>query len=227
MKIDNIGVAQAVIAHEVVDCFLAREEAPSKQPKELVSCTGGVFWGKAGEQWPRSATGEPLIPWLQIVCTEMKGLYGPFYRKQLVSFFIKENFDEVGAVSKPDASDFVVREYPLGEKLAPLQRPAGLRRHKFHRVVWKKTPDYPAISKYHGLFDDAVYTALCKAKRLKFQNRNGIKIGGWPTPLQSPQRYPGAYALQIDMTDNYQYGDSGIGYLSASGGTWYLDFECC
>ncbi len=227
MKISDVDVAKAVIAHEAVDCFLAKEESASKQPTNLLSCTGGVFWGKAGEEWPRSANDKPLIPWLQIVCSEMKGVYGPFYRREVVTFFIDEEFSEAEATSKPDAADFVVREYRLGEKLAPLKRPAGLERHKFHKVAWQKTSDYPSISKYHGLFGDSVYSALCDDKRLKFVNRSGIKIGGWPTPVQSPQRYPGEYHLQIDMTENYMYGDSGVGYLSANGGTWYLLFECC
>jgi hypothetical protein len=227
MKIVDIEVAKAVIAHEAVDCFLAKEEPVSKQPTNLVSCTGGVFWGRPGEEWPRSTSDKPLIPWLQIVCTEMKGLYGPFYRREAVCFFIDEEFSHGEAVSKLDEADFVVREYLLDEKLAPLRCPPGLERHKFHKVVWQKTSDYPAISKYHGLFDDSVYSALCDDKRLKFVNHSGIKIGGWPTPVQTGQRYPGEFDLQIDMTENYMYGDSGIGYLSASGSTWYLEFECC
>src|SRR5205085_7052251 len=103
----------------------------------------------------------------------------------------------------------------------PLRRPAGLKRHEFHRVTWQKTPDYPSISKYYGLFEDSVYSALRDDGRFKYENRSGIKIGGWPTPVQSAQRYPGAFDLQIDITENYMYGDSGVAYLSAKGGTWY------
>ena len=157
----------------------------------------------------------------------MKGLYGPFYRKKVVSFFIDDEFSECEAVSKVDKADFVVREYPIGVKLVPLQRPSGLDKHKFHGLTWQKTSDYPSISKYYGLFEESVYTTLCDGNRLGFLNRSGIKIGGWPTPIQSRQRYPGEFNLQIDMTENYMYGDSGIGYLSANGGTWYLLFECC
>jgi len=157
----------------------------------------------------------------------MKGLYGPFYRRQALCFYIDEGFSGAEAVSKQDKSDFVVREYRLGDNLTPLRRPQRMDRHKFHRVAWEKTSDYPSISKYYGLFDDSVYAALCDDKQLKYLNRAGIKIGGWPTPIQTGQRYPGEFNLQIDMTENYMYGDSGVGYLSASGGAWYLLFECC
>lgn len=227
MKIADAEVAKAIIAHEEVDCFLGKEGPASKQPTELVSCTGGVFWGKPGEQWPSSTNGKPLIPWLQIVCTEMKGLYGPFYRRQAVCFFIDEEFSAADAVSEQDGSNFVVREYPLGDKLAPLHRPAGLERHSFHRVSWQKTADYPSISKYYGLLEDSVYSDLCDDKQLNYLNHSGIKIGGWPTPVQSRQRYPGEFDLQIDITENYMYGDSGVGYLSSRGGRWHLMFECC
>lgn len=156
----------------------------------------------------------------------MKGLYGPFYQREAVCFYIDQEFEGVEAVSKVDESDFVVREYPLGEKLAPLVRPSGLDRHKFHRVTWKKAMDYPCISKYYRLFDDSAYSAICDDKRFKYVNRCGIKIGGWPTTVQTNQRYPGAFDMQIDMTQNFIYMDSGIGNLSSSGGTWYLMFEC-
>jgi hypothetical protein len=33
----------------------------------------------------------------------------------------------------------------------------------------------------------------------------------------------GCHAFGID----FMYGDSGIGYLSARAGRWYLYFECC
>lgn len=72
-----------------------------------------------------------------------------------------------------------------------------------------------------------MYDALCKIEDFKYENKSGIKLGGWPTPVQSDERYPGSYDLQIDMTENYMYGDSGIGFLSRGEGKWHLLFECC
>lgn len=227
MKITDIDVAKAVIAHEAVDCFLGAEAPTSEQPADLVSSTGGTFWGRRGEEWPRSAKGKPLIPWLQVVCSEMKGLYGPFYRRQAVCFFLDEGFSDAAAVSNEGVAEFVVRQYAPGEELAPLSRPEALSRHEFHRVAWTKTPDFPSVSKYYDLFEDSVYSAICDDEHFPYENRSGIKIGGWPTPVQTDQRYPGEFDLQIDMTKNYRYGDSGIGYLKARGDRWHLVFECC
>lgn len=226
-QVTDVKVAEAVIAHEAVDCFCGTEQKKSPQPKRLVSCTGGVFWGKVGETWPRTADGVPLFPWLQIVCTEMDRLYGAFYGRQAACFYLREDFSDYDALSTPDGGDFVVREYEKGDKLKPLARPKELKRHPFRRVVWKRLQDYPSLSKYYELFDDEVYSALCDTKNFKYGNRAGIKIGGWPTPVQRDQEYPGSHDLQIDMTENYMYFDSGIAHLSRDGGQWYVAFETC
>jgi uncharacterized protein YwqG len=219
--ITDIEVARAVIANEAVDCFCGTEQKPGKQPKQLLSCTGGSFWGRPGQSWPISADGEPLIPWLQVVATEIEGLYGPFHQRKAVCFYIRQDFAGFEEISADDRADFVVREYSLSDQLLPLARPGSLAGHPFHRVIWEKVKDYPAISKYSELFDDDVYD------RMESQNRSGIKIGGWPTPVQRRQEYPGTCALQIDMTENWRYGDSGIAYLSKSGDRWYVAFETC
>ena len=227
IKIGDDDIATAVIGYEAVECYCGKEQGNTTQPKQLVSCTGGAFWGKPGEKWPVSGKGDPLIPWLQIVCTEMDGLYGAFYKRKAVSFYIRQDPDESQAQSAFDAADFVVREYGLDDDLVPLARPKALQGHPFHRVVWKKSKDYPSLSKYFELFEERVYDSLCKIKNFKYENQSGIKIGGWPTPVQRGQEYPGSHDLQIDMTENYMYGDSGIGYLSRTDGRWSLMFECC
>jgi hypothetical protein len=149
IKISDIDVATAVIAHEAIDCFCGEEQSEAIQPAQLVSCAGGTFWGKKGEQWPVSGKGEPLIPWLQIVCGEMNGLHGAFDKRRAVCFYIRCDLNESEAVSAFDAADFVVREYGLGDDLVPLVQPKTLQGHPFHRVLWKKTKDYPSLSKYY------------------------------------------------------------------------------
>src|SRR5262245_50723248 len=144
MQVLDVEVAKAIIAHEAVECFLGKEQPGSAQPGRLVSCTGGIFWGRAGEQWPRSPAGRPLIPWLQILCADVERRY-PFFQRGAVCFYLDEDFKGFEAVSQQDASEFVVREYAIGEKLRPLTRPRGLGRHRFHRVVWKKSQDYPPL----------------------------------------------------------------------------------
>lgn len=225
--IGDIDVAMAVIAHQAVDCFRGIEQPKTIQPNKLVSCTGGTFFGIRGEKWPTTQSGEPLIPWLQVVCTDMKNVYGAFYNRKAVCFYINHDLETYEATSAVDDTDFVVREYSLNDDLFPLVRPPQLKGYPFHQVDWKRDKDYPAISSYCELFDDNVYASLCKMKQFKFENRSGIKIGGWPTPIQGRQEYPGSCDLQIDMTENYTYGDSGIGYLTRTGNHWYVNFDCC
>lgn len=168
------------------------------------------------------AVSEVVVPLRRV-----DGLSGPLYNRKAVCFYVRQPFGGYEATSTFDGSDFVVREYALDDELVPLTRPAALRGHPYHHVTWKELRDFPSISKYCGLFDEAVYRALCEVKDFTFENHSGIKIGGWPTPVQRDQEYPGSHDLQIDMTENFMYGDSGIGYLSRDGERWYVTFDCC
>lgn len=225
--ISDIDTAMAVIANEAVDCYCGEEQQQTVQPEHPVSCTGGVFYGLPGEQWPSTTDGEPLVPWLQVICKDLINPYGAFYHRQAVTFFIRNEFDDFEATSATDTADFVVREYALDQTLVPLIRPPELQNHPFHQVTWKQQPDYPALSKYTRLFARQVYRDLCDREPFEYENHFGIKIGGWPTPVQGNQDYPGSCDLQIDMTENYSYGDSGIGYLKRTGTGWYVIFESC
>jgi len=164
---------------------------------------------------------------LQIACTELDGATGAFYKRKAVSFFIRQSFTGYEATSTLDGSDFVVREYTLDDELVPLTRPSSLVGHPFHRITWEPLDDYPSISKYHNLFVDSVFDSICMMPDFRYSNHSGIKIGGWPTPLQRSQEYPGAYDLQIDMTENFMYGDSGIAYVTRTGAHWHACFESC
>ncbi len=225
-KVSDIEVAKSVIAHEAVRCFLAQETKGGK-PSKPTSCFGGIFWGKAGETWPTSADGAPLLPWLQILCADVKQAYGPFYRPQLIAFYVDPEFFGGEASSKPDKSEFVVRTYQQEDRLKPLERPKELKEHKYVGITWKETLDYPSLSKYYRLFESSVYSALCELKKFNYENKPGTKIGGWTTPVQTDQEYPDAWDLQIDGTPNYSYADSGIAYLSNRGEKWYTRFETC
>lgn len=227
VSIDDLEVAKAVIANEEVVCFCGTEQKKGPQPKtKMVSGTGGVFWGNPVDEWPTTPEGEPLIPWLQIVTSEIKGLFGPLKPLQAVCFYIDRHFDDYEATSAWDDSRFVVREYARKERLQPLERPRTLKGHPFRRVTWNKTKDYPFVSKYFELFAPEVYDAICEMKNFRYAHLSGIKIGGWPTYVQR-QEYPGGCDLQIDITENSMYGDSGVGYLSRAGDRWYVRFECC
>jgi uncharacterized protein YwqG len=227
MKVNDIELAKAIIEYEAVDCFIGQQVEFNESPAGLVSQVGGIFWGKRDESWPLSRESKPLLPWLQIVCSEMKDLYGPFYKKQLLTFFIEDEFDGSEALSLADNNEFVVREYDLGDNLVKLIPPDNLDLSSCKRVIWKASKDFPSMSKYYRLFSENVYNQLADIEDFEFENKDGIKINGWPSPLQSNQKYPGTFDLQIDVTDNFMYADSGIGFLKKSGGQWDVVFESC
>ena len=53
-QVDDVEIATAIIAYEAESCTVARMAEASGQPQQLQSGTGGVFWGRTGEEWPRS-----------------------------------------------------------------------------------------------------------------------------------------------------------------------------
>ena len=67
-------------------------------------------------------------------------------------------------------------------------------------------------------------------EQLGLDNHTGIKIGGWPSLVQREYDLllTDSYVMQIDMTENYMYGDSGVAYVyRGKDGRWYVDFDCC
>ncbi len=74
-----------------------------------------------------------------------------------------------------------------------------------------------------------------------FENTNGLKLGGWPTLIQSEvwwaplNRHPAApeYVFQVDSTEkgNWSWGDGGVGYFgrgTAPGheDEWACEWQC-
>jgi len=229
VRISDIETAKAVIGHEAVPCYVARFDwkKRKKQPATLTSCFGGRFWGRQGESWPVSAQGTPLFPWLQVNCSDVKRAYGPFYGKRVIAFYLNQDFRDGDVSSKDDEADFVVRTYLPGERLTPLVRPKPLVGHRYVEIRWREENDYPSLSKYYDLFAEETYSALCDAEGFEYDNKGGTKIGGWTSLLQTDQEYPGSWDLQISITPNFMYLDSGIAYLKKTGDGWYARFDTC
>lgn len=224
-RIDSVAAALAVSAHDGVDCYLGKETGKRRQPARLTSGIGGAFWGRRGESWPTTQAGAPLMPWLLVRCDEVPRAGGPFHRRQAIAFYLDPGFRGFEASSSPDADAFVVRTYAPGERLVRLERPKALEGHPWIGIEWRPERDHPALGKYDELFAEDVNAELEARSDLPYANHSGIKIGGWPTPVQRSQQYPGTFDLQIDITSNFMYADSGVGFLRRSGDGWYVMFE--
>ncbi len=228
-KIATIDDAKAAIAEQRRTAAVATAMRADQVASEVKSCYGGTFHGRHEEQWPVN-DGKPLIPWLQILSRDLPFRSPPFDTLELVTFWIdKDNWD--AAFANHDNSPIVIREYASLDGLIRLSRPGQLSGHPHYSLTWAQVADYPCLSHFYRSFPDDVYTLMCdKVEEFGLENRDGIKIGGWPILVQRDLHLllRESYVMQIDMTENYTYGDAGVAYVyRESDGRWYVDFDCC
>jgi hypothetical protein len=217
--IDDLELARAVMATDGIECAVAQVKPPGKkQPKKLVSCTGGIFFGRRGEAWPIDDHGLPLMPWIQIV--ECSTIWNRVHCKKAVCFFISETFGywDQGH-STTDHGQFVVREYDERDRLAPLARPALLKGHRFRRIKWQKSRDYALLLKYKHLFSPRVIAAL-KRDRTDYPHCFGTKIQGWPTTDEEPG--PNYWDLQLAVRKNLTLGGKYYAWLQRDTNGWMI-----
>jgi len=228
-KITSFKEAKHEIARHRLDGIVARDHKCPQDVTQIASCYGGVFHGRAIDKWPTN-NDRPLIPWLQIVARDLPTRLRPFDRFELVSFFIDpETWDDDFA--KHDHHSIVVRAYESLDDLVPLDRPETLPGHPHYRLEWVTVDDFPCLSHFYEKFDNGVYDQICEdADKLSLDNKSGIKISGWPTLVQRDYDLllTDSYLMQIDMTENYMYGDSGVAYVYFNpDDRWMISFDCC
>jgi hypothetical protein len=220
--IDDLELAQQVMASDGVDAYVARVAKPGKQPKKLVSCTGGVFFGRRGETWPIDNHGLPLLPWIQLV----DAFPGRVHYKKAVCFFLSQTFGywDQGH-SSTDNGSFVVREYDRSVPVRPLDRPSLLKGHPFRRMQWQPARDYPLLSKYRNVFTPRVIAALNR-DRGEHPHHAGIKIEGWPTQEHGDATvFTGTWDLQLPIAKNFSLGGRHYARLRRETNGWLVDMS--
>jgi uncharacterized protein YwqG len=207
-------------------------EAGGFRPTDDIKASwiGKVTVGKAGEEWP-THRGTPLHPLCQINITQLP--FVPDNLKELkfiTVFFSEDHFEGY----ENDNNVVCVRTYTSLDELMSLTQPQmskGIKPFQLRAALVEK--DFPCFedcpvdvpSKYEDDFSEL------------FLNVPGIKIGGWPTLIQSEISWPNKkatddweYAFQIDSTPkaNLQWGDGGVAYFgrSCSTGEWNFAWQC-
>lgn len=138
----------------------------------------------------------------------------------------------------PNGEGWLLRAYRDISLLVPLQSPGGFSVKAMPLFARTVDNDFPCwedvpIALPPEIADD--YPAL-------FPNTGGIKLGGWPTLIQSEvwwapsNEHPAnpEYVFQIDSTEKGQWawGDQGVGYFgrgTAAGheDEWTMAWQCC
>lgn len=204
---------------------------PEESP--LSSWLGRVLVQKPNEEWPQS-NGEPMIPVCQINLKELQ--YVPKNLKDIQFLTVFINPDSMPD-DKPNGSGWELRAYNSIEELEEITNPIDGPIKPFQMKGDVVGNDFPCWEdcpiEIPEEYEEEYYDL--------FPNKEGIKLGGWPTLVQSEifwapfNEHPATpeYVLQIDSVEkaNWSWGQAGIVYIGR--GTkpdkrdvWTFSWQC-
>lgn len=195
---------------------------------------GKVNLCSKGEGWPES-NGKPMHALCQLNLTKL-----PYRPKglddiQFLTVFIgPDNLPE----DTPNGEGWCLRAYKSIDDLVELV-PCKTDSH-----IKPLPMRYEIIEKDYPCWEDLPFEC---PKELEddyydlFENQSGLKLGGWPSLIQSEifwapwNKHPikPEYVFQIDSTEkgNWSWGDGGVGYfgrgtLSGKEDEWAISWQC-
>jgi hypothetical protein len=189
-----------------------------------VLCRQGPPLAAEHESWPHKDS-VPLLPILSIHTPELPFVPSFLQGFDYWAFFIEpETCEQV-----VEDGSLVVRKYESVARLQQLPPPLSIEpqplRLRFHEVI-----DYPCDEAIENVWSDQpdliqAYKSRADELREKFPCHSGIKLGGYPLLIQPTaflRTFGPDFQIQIDISEYFHYGDSGIGYLcdGLSYGLW-------
>jgi hypothetical protein len=200
----------------------------------VASWFGSVNFAANGEQWP-STNGEPMHALCQINLTEMPFRPPRLNDVDLITVFIGSN--ELPNRSG-NGTNWCLRAYPSLSELVPLPaQETGSHIKSFPMRPRIIDADYPNWEDVNVDLDEDVAETYYD----HFENVGGLKLGGWPTLVQSEifwapwNKHPASpeYVFQIDTTEkgNWMWGDNGVGYFGRGTSRgheneWACEWQC-
>ena len=202
--------------------------------KQLASWFGRVNVGAAGEAWP-TTEGDPMHALCQINLSDLPFRPSRLDDIEMITVFVGPR--EL-PTNSPNGRHWCLRSYKDVTTLLPIDRyetESGIKPLPMRpRVVEEDFPcweDVPVqlpeeiADNYYDLFEN-----VC-----------GLKLGGWPSLIQSEivwapwNKHPAApeYVFQVDSEPkaNWSWGDGGVGYfgrgtLEGKDDEWACEWQC-
>ena len=199
----------------------------------LSSWFGRVCVALPHETWP-SHNGKAMLPLCQINCTELPYKLDVLSDIALISVFIAQ--DDL-PYDRPNEDGWALRTYAALDGLVEVGEPEPTSLIKPFPVKWEFIEeDFPC-------WEDVgieVPTDVEENYYDLFENRDGSKVGGWPSLIQSEiywapwNKHPAnpEYVFQIDSEEkaHWAWGDAGVGYFGRGTGRasdqWTLAWQC-
>jgi hypothetical protein len=191
---------------------------------------GRVNFAAEGEEWP-TTDGDPMHALCQINLTEMPFRPPRLDDLEFITVFVGPRELPLDAAN---GSHWCLRAYSSLSLLVPLApKQTGTRLKPFAMRPRIIEEDYPMWDDVRVELDQDVADNYYD----HFANAPGLKLGGWPTLIQSEiywapwNEHPASpeYVFQIDSTEkgNWMWGDSGVGYFGRGTTTGYENAWAC
>ncbi len=206
-------------------------------PEGHVSCLGRVTWQLPGEEWPVDAQGKRLEPLATIFVPDLLGVPEPLRKMALITIFAPTDAWAEDMNEKPQLG-CVIRVYPTLEGLVPCSYVSEEVKTCLltPEAVANDMPIYPGIGggdewwpefrDMEELCDIDYREEVCEVVY------DSHKIGGYPSFLQDPPKFPAGFAFSLQITyepdAGLLIGDCGnyYFYYNAEKNEWrvYADF---
>lgn len=204
---------------------------PPEDP--LASWFGRIRVALPHEVWP-SHNGKPMFPLCQINCTELPYTPDALSDIALLSVFITQDdlpFDS------PNGEGWALRTYAKLDGLIEVIEHGPTPQLKPFPMRWELIEDdYPCWEDVGMEVPPEVEENYYDL----FKNRDGSKVGGWPSLIQSEiywgpwNKHPAnpVYVFQIASEEkaHWAWGDEGVGYFGRGRGgasdQWALAWQC-
>ncbi|MCU0352010.1 MAG: YwqG family protein [Flavobacterium sp.] len=191
------------------------------------SWVGKVLVAEQGASWP-THSGKSMLPVCQLNLSALPFRPQPLEEIAMLTLFINPDWENADDFS---CDDFLIRTYKNFDDLIPLQTPV----EKFNVKPFQLKPII--IENDCPCFEDCPIDLPDKfidEYENHFPNNAGIKIGGWPSLLQSEINWNEVngsafeFAFQIDSVPKagLTWGDNGIIYFGInSKGDWEVNWQ--
>jgi len=206
------------------------------RPEEdaFASWFGQVNFAAPGEDWPLT-NGKPMHALCQINIDDLPFRPDGFEDIKYIAVFIGP--DEL-PIDAPNGTNWCLRSYSTTQRLVPLtQVDSSSNINAFPMRAQIVEEDYPGWEDVPIELPEEIADSYYD----HFENVGGLKLGGWPTLIQSEifwapwNKHPAMprYMFQIDSTEkgNWTWGHAGVGYFgrgTADGhqDEWTCEWQC-
>ncbi|WMT43292.1 DUF1963 domain-containing protein [Paenibacillus sp. D2_2] len=205
------------------------------------SIFGKVNVSLPNEEWP-SSNNKPMIPLCQINIIQLPYIPVSLKDIEMITLFIDSN-DLPD--NNPNGQKWCLRAYKYIKDLVPIQSvPYESNIKVFEMKPTLIEEDYPCWDDFVEELSKEnipVTVEINDFYNNHLNNVSGLKVGGWPTTIQSEiywapyNQHPvnPQFVFQIDSTDkgNWFWGDNGVGYIGRGttiegSNEWVIEWQC-